>query len=412
MKIKLQHDLWNKDYGLELNLPNKWNIEILRMEGDKKKVLVKNRYRKAIASLSPMLKGKKEICILFDDLSRPTKAYKITPYLLELFEKCKIRDEQVRFICALGTHAALDNVAFRKKLGHEILERFPVYNHNPYEHCEYIGKTKLGTPVMVNKEYLSCDFRIGIGAFVPHSFCGFGGGYKIVMPGVSHIDAIEYHHGTLMKKYWESCYGIGKHDGNPLLEDLKEFGRMAGLDATIDVLVNSEADNVDIYAGNPDTLYEYMVPRAHTHYSTAFTKKADIVFANVYGKANEAGIAISLAEQLLKDEGGHIVVLCDIEGGQVVHYLLGRFGRNTWGKIAFGERKKDSKVRKIFIYSQFRDIANEWWFGTKEDTLWSNSLEEIIQILKDEYRGKRPYVSVIPDGTIQTIKQQAVIGRQ
>jgi hypothetical protein len=79
-----------------------------------------------------------------------------------------------------------------------------------------------------------------------------------------------------------------------------------------------------------------------------------------------------------------------------VHYLLGRFGRNIWGKIAFGERKKDSKVRKIFIYSQYRDIANEWWFGTKEDTLWSNSLEEIIQILKDEYRGKRPYVSAIP----------------
>jgi hypothetical protein len=77
MKIKLKHDLWNKDYGLELNLPNKWNIEILHMGGDKKKVLVKNRYRKAIASLSPMLKGKKKICIFLMTFPVPQKRIKL-----------------------------------------------------------------------------------------------------------------------------------------------------------------------------------------------------------------------------------------------------------------------------------------------------------------------------------------------
>ena len=60
----------------------------------------------------------------------------------------------MRFLCALGTHAPLDNAAFRRKLGEEVLERFPVYNHNPYENCEHLGQTRLGTPIMVNKEYL------------------------------------------------------------------------------------------------------------------------------------------------------------------------------------------------------------------------------------------------------------------
>jgi nickel-dependent lactate racemase len=403
MRISLKQGLWERDHNLLLNLPDTWNIEVLQMEGDSKRILNAGAYRRALAPLSSLLKGKKELCILFDDISRPTRTYQIVPYLLELFDQCGIRDEQVRFLCALGTHSPLDNKAFRKKLGKEVLERFPVYNHNPFENCEHIGKTKLGTPVIVNKEYLSCDVRIGIGSFLLHSFCGFGGGYKIVMPGVSHINSMTYHHGELLKQSWDTCYGIGRHAGNPLLSDLREYGKTAGLDGVINVLVNSRAQSVDIYAGTPDGLYEAFAERALAHYRTPFTRKADVVFANAYAKANEGVIALSLAEQLLKDEGGYVVVLCDVEGGQVVHYLLGRFGKNSWGRLTFGERIKDSRVKKIFIVSRYRDRASEWWFGKEEDLEFFTNTKDVVTRLKDIYKNKSIDVSVIPDGTIQTL---------
>lgn len=403
MDITVRHDLWNRDLTLVLSLPARWNTQVLTMGGDGKEALTYSDYSKAVQSLVPLIKDKKEICILFDDTSRPTRTYEILPPLLELFQRSGIRDEQVRFICALGTHAPLDNVAFRKKLGNEIMERFPVYNHNPYENCELIGRTGEGTPVIMNKEYLSCDLKIGIGSFIPHSFCGFGGGYKIVMPGVSHIDAIEYHHGTLLKKYWDACYGIGRYQNNLLLEDIKECGRIAGLDAVVNVMVNTSGRATDVYAGNPDSLYQEMPEGAAQHYRTPAHKKADIVIANAYGKASEAVIALSLAEEFLKDEGGDIAILCDIEEGQVVHYLLGRFGKDTWGRLAFGERKKSSKTKRIHVYSQRRDHANECWFGKKEDLFWHKSLEDMIDHLDDQYRGRAVDALVIPDGTIQMI---------
>ena len=356
-----------------------------------------------LLALAPLLKDKREICILFDDISRPTRTYQIVPFLLELFDRCGIRDEQVRFLCALGTHGPLDNRVFRKKLGEEVLERFPVYNHNPYENCEHIGRTKLGTPVIVNKEYLSCDVRIGIGSFLLHTFCGFGGGYKIVMPGVSHIDAMMYHHGELLKQCWDTCYGIGRHAGNPLLDDLREYGKIARLDGVINVLVNSRAQSADIYAGTPDGLYEAFAEKALAHYRTPFTRKANVVFANTYAKANEGVIALSLAEQLLKDEGGYVVLLCDVEAGQVVHYLLGRFGKNSWGRLTFGERIKDSRVKKIFIVSRYRDRASEWWFGKEEDLEFFTNTKDVVTRLKGIYKNKTIDVSVIPDGTIQTL---------
>ena len=400
MRVSLKHDLWGRDEAIHLDLPERWNVSVLRMEGDNKSVLDDEAFRKALAPLEAVLTGKKEICILFDDLSRPTRAYRVLPHLIELFEKCGIRDEQVRFLCALGTHGPLDSAAFRRKLGEGVLDRFPVYNHNPYENCEHLGQTRLGTPIMVNKEFLSCDARIGIGSFVPHGFCGYGGGYKIILPGVAHIDAITYHHGTLLPQNRAVCTP-GHYWDNPLLEEVKEFGRKARLDAKIDLLVNSEAEAVDISVGMPEESYSRFAERALTHYGTNVPGKADILFINTFAKGNEASIGLSLASALLKDDGGYVVLLADVARGQVIHYLLGRFGKETWGRVSWGERKKEDKVRRIFVFSQHKDVSGTYWYGNKEHALWYKSLEEIIRILDEEYKGRIPDVHVIPDGTIQ-----------
>jgi lactate racemase len=405
MNIVLKHNLWSGDETIDLKLPDRWNVKVLNMAGDARPVLPEDDYRQALAPLSANLAGKREICVVFDDLSRPTRTYQILPYLLELFERAGIRDEQVRFLCALGTHIPFDNVAFRRKLGEEVLERFAVYNHNPYENCEHLGQTALGTPIMVNKEFLACDFRIGIGSFVPHGFCGYGGGYKIVMPGIAHVDSITYHHGTLLNENLEVCRS-GQYSRNPLLNDLKEFGRKARLDVKIDVLVNTKAESIDICVGTPDEVYNRFTDSALPHYGTHVSGKADIVFVNTFAKGNEATIGLSLAASLLKDEGGDVVLLADVPQGQVVHYLFGRFGHEVWGRLARGERMKEDKVRRIFVFSRYRDVAGSFWYGKKEDVFWYRDLAEIVRVLEEDYKGRVPDVHVIPDGTIEVANWQ------
>jgi hypothetical protein len=193
----------------------------------------------------------------------------------------------------------------------------------------------------------------------------------------------------------------GYYRENPLLEDLKEFGRKARLDVKIDLLVNSEAEAVDISAGTPDEAYSRFADRALAHYGADVPWKADILFVNTFGKGNEANIGLSQASALLKDEGGYVVLLADVPEGQVVHYLLGRFGKETGGRLARGERIKEDNIRKIFVFSQHNDIAGSFWYGKKEDVLCCKDVGEIIRVLDDEYRGQVPDVHVIPDGTIQ-----------
>ncbi len=399
--IILNHHLWEGGGAVELALPDHWNVQVLRMNGDNKRPLEEADYDACISRLAPLVSGHKEVCVLFDDISRPTRTYRVIPSLLRLFERCGIADGRVRFLCALGAHGPLDNAAFRKKLGAEAIERIPAYNHNCHGPYEDLGKTALGTPVLVNREYHACDLRIGIGAFVPHVFCGYSGGCKIIMPGVSHIDAIAHHHGMIT---WETMkFDLGCAEGNTLLDDVREFGRMAGLHVKIDLLVNSDAEGTDIFAGHPDALYDYMLARAPGHYATQVPHQADIVFANIHAKGNEAAIGIAQAERLLKDGGGDIVCLCDTDTGQVVHYVYGRFGNESWGRLAGGPRRKSPKTRRIFLYSRYKDLANSYCFGRDEDLFWFSDVREIVRVLEDEYRGRAVDVHVLPDAAIQTV---------
>ena len=55
----------------------------------------------------------------------------------------------------MGAHGACDRVDFVKKLGKDVVEQFPVYNHNAFSNLTDLGKTSRGTPVQVNSEVMA-----------------------------------------------------------------------------------------------------------------------------------------------------------------------------------------------------------------------------------------------------------------
>jgi nickel-dependent lactate racemase len=236
MKIKIPQLLWYGNKEMELAFPPSWSIFFCPMKGGERRRLAPREMEKAFLNpigskpIQELAKGKREVAIIFDDMARPTPVYEIAPFVIGALEKAGISDKQIRFIAALGAHGAHTANDFRKKLGQEILDRFPVYNHHPFDYCKDLGKTSRGTPVSINKEVMACDLKIGIGSIVPHSFSGFGGGGKIILPGVAHIDSIAYNHGTLVRNH-PDCVGVGRIEGNIPRLDIEE-GSPASLSET------------------------------------------------------------------------------------------------------------------------------------------------------------------------------------
>ena len=67
------------------------------------------------------------------------------------------------------------------------------------------------------------DLVIGAGECMPHPCAGFGGGFKIFMPGVCSYRSVAEHHFTWMR-HRKSRVNI--LDGNPWYEDIVDAGRI------------------------------------------------------------------------------------------------------------------------------------------------------------------------------------------
>ena len=405
--IKVPQLLWYENSELELSFPKSWEVTLCQMMGHNRPKLSKGKMRKAFSkpigsgSIRETAKGRREVAILFDDLSRPTRAAEIIPFILEELEEAGIGDQQIRFIAALGVHGAHNNIDFRKKLGEEIPERFPVYNHNPFGNCTFLGKTQLGTPLAINSEVMACDLKIGIGCICPHGFSGYGGGGKILMPGVASMETISFNHETLLRAP-RDLWGTGKYRGNVFRKDIEEATHMAGLDIKVDVIVNSKGDTIGLFVGDPISEHIEGVKLAKTVYATQAPQEADVVVINNYSKANEATIGIEMAARTIKEGGGDLVLIANTPEGQVTHYLFGNFGKIHKGGPLSVQPSLPPRVDRFIIFSPYGDKAGGDYFAPSASIIWERKWDNVLAILKERW-GRRARVALYMDATIQYI---------
>lgn len=408
MNVKLPQLIWYGNTTLDIDLPERWQVEICPMRGVSLPALTADEMAAAIKNpiggpaIRDLAKGKRSAVIIFDDMTRPTRTYELAPIVIDELAAAGIAEEDITFVCALGTHGALTQNEFRKKLGRDILERFRVFNHNCYEHCVDVGTTSYGTPVMINREVVSADVKIGIGCVTAHAQTGFSGGGKLLMPGVAHIDTISHYHLDVNAQAPETT-GLGKHENNILRANIEEAALLVGMDFKIDVLFNGRGETSAVFAGEPSLIYEQAVGLAKDVYATDPRPKGkDLVIANAFAKANEMPIALGVGARALKQRSGTVVIIANAPEGQVVHYLLGRFGRNYGGRqypVTTIADRVDLIIMAPYLDKTFAD-----WFANPQKVSWTRSWPETLALLQSRFPSTAD-VAVIPNATMQYYEQ-------
>lgn len=414
MEVSVPQRAWFGDSELKLWFPDEWDVSVQIMQGQGKRAINKEEIihslRKPLGTkpLSKLAEGKREAVIIFDDMTRPTKVYEIAPYVLKELEKAGLKNDNVRFICANGSHGTFDKEDCTKKLGADIIENYPVFNHNPYANLAYTGRTKYGTPLEVNAEVMACDLKIGIGCILPHPQFGYGGGAKIVLPGISGIRSICYNHGDLggfstaqaHRQVHPSCemaYGRVNEE-NLLRLDAEEAAKMVGLDLIVNVLVDFRRNSTDIFAGDVIEAQREGVEVAAEHYRTPTVPEADIVISNAYSKASEAAIA-SWPVATLRN-GGDFVLIVDAPMGQIAHYVHGRWGTKLYGDLYLSHPNILDGAGRIILCSEHFERQPWLELVPREKMVRVKTWKEVVEELKNKH-GKRARVAVYPDATIQ-----------
>jgi len=93
------------------------------------------------------------------------------------------------------------------------------------------------------------------------------------------------------------------------------------------------------------------------------------------------------------------VLIMDCPAGQVVHYLLGSFGRQARGRLFNPINFQLPWLKRVVVVSpQFERSFADWL--AIPDTVWVKTWPEVMDILAQDFPDGAK-AAVVPDGTIQ-----------
>lgn len=285
-KIKLPY---GKSEFLEFKLPDKWNMLLQAYPKPYPAISdIEKEINFALDNpinsppLKHILKDKNKIAIVVDDISRPTPANLIVPLIIREIENSGFNLKDVTIVTALGLHREMTPEDMEKKVGTDVLKKVKWINHNcrDKDKLTYLGKTKRGTPVYINKTACEADFVILVGTIEPHIHAGFGGGYKNILPGVAGLETIAHNHYLSTDPVYFSMIGW-EPEKNPMRCDIEEAGEMMKKDMfLVNTVLNGKLEIVKILTGNVISAYREGIKVAREIYEIKIPKQADIVITN------------------------------------------------------------------------------------------------------------------------------------
>lgn len=253
----------------------------------------------------------KKIAIIVDDLTRPTPVAELLRILLPYLEGNGCSRKNVTIVVALGTHAPLTKQHLEAKLGEEVLTSYTVVQHNA-RHNDLVP-VSIPTDekvVKINRAVAYADLRIGISSIVPHPMAGFGGGPKILMPGVVDFESIREHHIT---NVLHARSVLGTIKGNPFHEAILRIARAIGLDFSINCIYNEKGQITRIVAGGLESAFSKAVNLCLENLGHKFEEKVDVTitstFPHVHGNQLFKGLIVP---DMVTQETGAILLVAPL----------------------------------------------------------------------------------------------------
>ena len=118
---------WAGDDALTLTFPKGWIVETYGPVECPRvtEAQIQTAFDNPIGSprIAELAKGKNSAAIVVDDLSRPTPAAELIPYLLKELVAAGIPKRQIRFVVGGGSHRPLTRDEIDKKVGADVAPR-------------------------------------------------------------------------------------------------------------------------------------------------------------------------------------------------------------------------------------------------------------------------------------------------
>ncbi len=165
-------------------------------------------------NLKDFLKDAKDMLFIVNDATRPTPTARLLEVIFEV-----VKPINPKFLVATGNHRAPTKEEYQQIFGNFYEKYKPqIFAHNSHADTDmvYLGTSRNGTELYVNKLAVEAGKLVTISSVEPHYFAGYTGGRKSLFPGIASYQSIEQNHRHAMEPTSKSL----ALEGNPVHEDM------------------------------------------------------------------------------------------------------------------------------------------------------------------------------------------------
>ncbi|UCF95847.1 MAG: nickel-dependent lactate racemase [Spirochaetaceae bacterium] len=289
--------------------------------------------------------------------------------LLETLLTAGYSRDRITILIGTGSHRPMSDKEIEAMLGlREAGYDLNVVNHD-YEKQEdlvFVGQTRRGSPVWINRLYVEADLKIVTGLVESHFMAGASGGRKSICPAIASKETLRIFHGPVILESPAAADLV--LEGNPCSEEAEQAAELTGCDFSVNVTLDSDKRITGVYSGDIFTSHLEAVKKIREYVTVQLDKRYDLVvipggFVSInHYQAAKAAIQASRALT---------------PGGMIVEITR----HSDTDPIGSEDYKKTLALLKLIGMKQFLETikSKEWIFTHDqwETQMWCKVLEVI-----------------------------------
>jgi nickel-dependent lactate racemase len=282
----------------------------------------------------------KNVALVLADKTRMCGYPEFLPVLVDTLENYGAPRDEITVFIAYGTHGRQTDEECLSSYG-DTYKKLRFIHHDCLDNNCFVnlGKTLRATPVLIRRDIVDADFLITFGAISHHYFAGYGGGRKMIFPGLGQKEAIYHNHGLFLDQDRHTLSPFcqsGILDKNPLAEDLAEYETFLPADLAIHGILDSMGNVCDLLPGIGTDHFRKACAQHGKNCEIVSTREYDLVNASCGGYPKDINFiqshkAIDNAAKFVRD-GGRLIVLAECFDGVGSKTFLPWFDMGDWGK--------------------------------------------------------------------------------
>jgi nickel-dependent lactate racemase len=309
-----------------------------------------------------------KVCILVDDITRPTCWEPILSCIINILNNNGVANSNITLLTSLASHAQMNDSELALKVGNKIMEHVNIVQHS--QQCEFTWFEHQGKKVGINSLFFNADFKIALGTMIPHPFAGFSGGGKAVMPGIADLESIKRNHKL-------ASFGRGSvfDTDNMIRKQMEGIAKICGLDVLINTICNATRSIAAVVAGPPQETFEKGIAIAKAYCAMPLQSNHNVLILNAYPKDQEllqvsnAFNVFATLPKKIKESIKAVVLIARLSKGLGYHGLFSPDGSlykipsplrilGDRKMLFFSPRLHKETYHKVFSVTY--DLTNNW----------------------------------------------------